>query len=330
LSIVPNRLRVSAFLVVALATVPLLSACSSHTSPGAAALVGDKRISTGQLQSAVNAALVNPKAQAQIGTNRPAFTRELLAKMISDDIVAAAAAARHVSVTSADVSQQTQAFVQQAGSLTALQTQAAQGGVPASQLPAYIRSYTLQQKFEAALISAVPATQAQLQQAYDANKSSYQQVDSAHILVASKTLAEHLLAEVKAHPSRFAALAKRYSTDTGSKDNGGNLGYETRTQVVKPFGTAIFTHRPGSYVLAHSQYGYHVIHIIASRTQSLASVTPQLKASLFGSQATTLLTKAFVAESKKLGVHVSPRYGTWDAPKQSVDAPKGTVSSPAG
>jgi parvulin-like peptidyl-prolyl isomerase len=330
LGIVSHRLRVSALAVTALAAVSFLSACSSHTSPGAAALVGDKRISTGTVQSAVNAALANPKAKAQIGSNRPEFTRELLAKMISDDVVAAASAAHHVTVTSADVSNETAQFVQQAGSLSALQTQAAQGGVPKAQLPAYIRSYTLETKLEAALIDALPVSQAQLQAAYDKNKSSYEQVESAHILVKSKTLAEQLLAKVKAHPSQFAALAKRYSTDTGSKDNGGNLGFQTRTAFVKPFADAIFTHKPGSYVLVHSQFGYHVIHVIAARTQSLASVTPQLKTSLFSSQGASLLSKAIVTESQKLGVHVSPRYGTWDAAKQSVDATESSVSSSAG
>ena len=330
MDIVSHRLRVSALAVAALAAVSVVSGCSSHTSPGAAALVGPKRISTGSLQSAVNAALANPKAQAQIGSNRPEFTRELLAKMISDDLVAAAAVAHHVSVSSADVSNQTAQFVQQAGSLSALQTQAAQGGVPVAQLPAYIRSYTLEQKLETALIEAVPVSQAQLQKAYDANKSSYEQVDSAHILVQSKSLAERLLARVKAHPSEFAALAKQYSTDTGSKDNGGNLGYQNRAAFVKPFADAIFTNKPGTFVLVHSQYGYHVIHVIAARTQSLAEVTPQLKASLFASQGAGLLSKVIVATSNKLGVHVSPRYGTWDAAKQTVDATESSISAPAG
>jgi parvulin-like peptidyl-prolyl isomerase len=324
-------LRLSALAVTALAAVSVLSACSSsHTSPGAAALVGPTRISTGTLQSAVNAALVDPKAKATIGAQRAEFTRELLAKMISDRIVAAAAVAHHVTVSSADVSNQTAQFVQQAGSLSALQTQAAQGGVPASQLSAYIRSYTLEQKLEAALIDAVPVSQAQLQAAYDKNEASYKQVESAHILVKTKPLAEQLLAKVKAHPSEFAALAKKYSIDTGSKANGGNLGFQTRSAFVKPFADAIFTHKPGSYVLVHSQFGYHVIHVIAARTQSLATVTPQLKASLFSSQGPSLLSKAIVAESQKLGVHVSPRYGTWNAAKQTVDATESSVSSSAG
>jgi parvulin-like peptidyl-prolyl isomerase len=330
LGIVSQRLRVSALAVAALAAVSVLSSCSSHTSPGAAALVGSDRISTGSLQSAVNAALANPQAKAQIGSNRPEFTRELLAKMISDKVVASAAAAHHVTVSSTDVSNQTAQFVQQAGSLKALQTQAAQGGVPVSQLPAYIRSYALEQKLEASLINALPVSQAQLQAAYDKNKSSYQQVDSAHILVKTKALGEQLLAKVKAHPSQFAALAKRYSIDTGSKDNGGNLGFQSRTAFVKPFADAIFTNKPGTYVLVHSQYGYHVIHVIAKRTQSLASVTPQLKASLFSSQGASLLSKAIVAESQKIGVHVSPRYGTWNAAKQTVDATESSVSSSAG
>jgi parvulin-like peptidyl-prolyl isomerase len=316
---------VSVLAAAAVAAVPLLSACS--TSPGAAATVGGTRISTAHLQAGVTAALANPQAAQQIGANRATFARELLAKMISDDVIAGIAASRHVTLTTADVAKQTQAFVQQAGSLATLRNQAAQGGVPPSALPSYIRAFALQQRVEDSLVSSLPVTQAQLQQAYDANRDTYDQVHAAHILVKSKTLATQLLAQVKADPSRFAALAAKYSIDTGSKDKGGDLGFESRSAVVKSFGTAIFTAKPGSYLLAHSKFGYHVIHVIAHRVQSLASVTPQLKAGIFAAQRTTLLGKAVIAESRRLGVHVSPRYGTWNAAKQTVDATKDSVSS---
>jgi foldase protein PrsA len=279
------------------------------------------------LQSGVNAALANPQAAQQIGSNRAVFDRELLAQMISDDVIAALAASRHVSVTPAEVTAETAVFVKQAGSLSALQTQAAQGGVPVAQLPAYIKAYALEQKVEDSLATDLPATQAQLQKAYQANIDDYDQVDAAHILVKSKALAEQLLAKVKADPSRFAALAKQYSIDTGSKDNGGNLGYEGRGQLVKNFGTAIFTNPPGSYVLAHSKYGYHVIHVIARRTEPISAVVPELKATIYASQLSSLLSKAVVTESRTIGVHVSPRYGTWDAAKQTVDATEDSVSS---
>jgi parvulin-like peptidyl-prolyl isomerase len=325
LSIVANRQRASVLAAAAVAAVPLLSACS--TSPGAAATVGGTRISTAHLQAGVTAALANPQAAQQIGANRATFARELLAKMISDDVIAGLAKSRHVTLTSVDVAKQTQSFVQQAGSLATLRTQAAQGGVPPSALPSYIRAFALQQRVEDSLVAALPVTQAQLQQAYDAHRDTYDQVHAAHILVKSKALATQLLAQVKADPSRFAALAAKYSIDTGSKDKGGDLGFESRSAVVKPFGTAIFTAKPGSYVLAHSKFGYHVIHVIAHRVQSLASVTPQLKAGIFAAQRTSLLGKAVIAESRRLGVHVSPRYGRWDAAKQTVDATKDSVSS---
>jgi parvulin-like peptidyl-prolyl isomerase len=325
LSIVANRLRVSVLAAAAVAALPLLSACS--TSPGSAATVGGQRISTAHLQAGVTAALANPQAAQQIGSNRAVFVRELLANMISDDVVADIAKARHVTLTSAAVAAQTQAFVQQAGSLAKLRLQAAQGGVPPSQLPAYIRAFTLEQRVEDSLIDALPVSQARLQQAYNANRDKYDQVHAAHILVKSKPLATHLLALVKADPSRFAALAAKYSIDTGSKDNGGDLGFESRSAVVKSFGTAIFTARPGSFVLAHSKFGYHVIHVIAHRVQSLASVTPELKAGIFAAQRTAVLGKAIVAESRRIGVHVSPRYGRWDAAKQTVDPVKDSISS---
>ena len=116
---------IAAVAVAALVAVPVLSACS--TSPGAAATVGSTRITTGQLQAQVHASLADGKTAAQSGFNRAAFTRQLLGHLISVDLLNAAAAAHHVTVSKQDISAQTAAFVQQTGSYAALQQQAAPG-----------------------------------------------------------------------------------------------------------------------------------------------------------------------------------------------------------
>ena len=54
------------------------SACTS--SPGAAALVGDDRISVETLQSLVNRSLADPQA-AQLGKDRAKFTRDQLGRL---------------------------------------------------------------------------------------------------------------------------------------------------------------------------------------------------------------------------------------------------------
>jgi parvulin-like peptidyl-prolyl isomerase len=324
------RLRVSSVAVVALVALPVLSACgkSSTTSPGAAALIGSQQITTGQLQSQVNESLASGALAKTSGFNRAAFTRELLGHLISVDVINAVAAERHVTVTAQDISAQTAAFVQQAGSLAALQTQAAQGGVTKAQLPGFIRYAALQQKIGNLLIAKLPATPAQLAAEYTKDIDQFDQLDIAQIAVTKKALAQQILTKVRKNPVLFAKFAALDSVDTATKNNGGLVGFVGRSQVLKVLGKGA-TAAPGTFVIAHSGTQFVILHIIKRRVQPISAVTTQLRTALFSTQATSLLQKTLTAEATKLGIHVSPRYGHWDNATQAVVASTSAVSSSA-
>jgi hypothetical protein len=324
--LVSNRSRASALVVVALAALPVLAACNKSTSPGAAAVVGSQRITTGTLQSQVNASLAGGQVQKQQGYDAATFVRQLLGHLISVELLNSAAADHHVTVTKQDISAQTAAFIQQTGSLAALQQQAAAGGVTASQLPGFIHFAALQQKLSAALTATLVATPAQLAAEYQKDIDQYDQLNIAQIAVKSKALAHQILKKVRSNPASFASLAAKDSLDTATKTKGGVVGFVGRTEVQKVLGANVPT-KSGTYVLAHSSGDYVVIHIIARKVTPEASVTAQLKTALFSSQAQSLLTKAISDEATKLGVHVSPRYGKWDNTTDSVVATKSPVSS---
>jgi parvulin-like peptidyl-prolyl isomerase len=313
----------------ALALVVGASACTS--SPGAAALVGGDRISVASLQAAVNRALANPQAQQQLGQDRAKFTRDQLGRLINNVLITHLATADRVSASTSDVDQQLAQFAQQAGGQQQLEQQAAAAGVPVRDLRGFLRYYVLQQKIADRLMADVTVTDAELQAAYQKGIDQYDQVDSQHILVTSKKLADTILAQVKAQPSVFSSLAAKYSIDTGSKSKGGNLGYQAASALVKPFADAIFAAKKGSYLEVHSQFGWHVVHVIDHRTTPLAQVAAQLKASILQPKRQQLLQSALTGESRKLGVHVSPRYGRWDSTNGTVVAPsaKTDLSSPA-
>jgi parvulin-like peptidyl-prolyl isomerase len=315
----------------AAAVLVTLGLTGCDTSPGAAALVGSDRISVASLQAAVNRALADPAAQQQLGQDRLGFTRTQLARLVNNIVIVHLAAADHLTASATDVDQQLASFAQQAGGQKQLLTQAAAGGVPAKDLPGFVRYFVLQQKIADKLAATVTVSQAQLQAAYQKNIDQFDQVDSAHILVATKALADSIFAQVKAKPSMFAALAKRYSIDTGSKNSGGALGYQPASQLVKPFATAIFAAKPGSYVEVHSQFGWHVIHVIAHKKVSLDQAAPQLTSGIVAPERQKLLQAALAAEGRKLGVHVNPRYGRWNAAAGTIVAPAGNsqLSSPA-
>jgi peptidyl-prolyl cis-trans isomerase D len=60
----------------------------------------------------------------------------------------------------------------------------------------------------------------------------------------------------------FAALAREFSQDEGSKPNGGDLGWFARGQMVPEFEQAAFALSPGGVSSpVRSQFGYHVIKL---------------------------------------------------------------------
>lgn len=141
---------------------------------------------------------------------------------------------------------------------------------------------------------------ADLLKAYDKEKSGFvvpERREASHILIpfgkdpaAALKKAEHILALAKSGQS-FAALAKKYSQDPGSAQNGGSLGWMERSSFVAPFADALFSiPKVGDIVgPVKTQYGYHIIKldgIEPGRTKTLAEATPQLESQLQQSQAT--------------------------------------------
>lgn len=83
-----------------------------------------------------------------------------------------------------------------------------------------------------------------------------------------KAKAEEILKQVKANPEDFAKIAKEKSDDRTSAKMGGELGFFSRKEMVKPFSDAAFS-LPINKVsdLVKSRYGYHII-IVTDRMEA--------------------------------------------------------------
>jgi hypothetical protein len=115
-----NRRRTAA-VALAVSAVTALSACSSTAHPGAAAVVGDQRITVSTLQAhvaAYRAAAAKDSAQEQ-----PGVQGNLLALLVNAKIVDEALAQQGQSVSATAVQQREAMYAQQAGSVSALQQQ---------------------------------------------------------------------------------------------------------------------------------------------------------------------------------------------------------------
>ncbi len=82
-----------------------------------------------------------------------------------------------------------------------------------------------------------------------------------HILVESKILADSIVAEIKAGGD-FTELAIKHSIDTGSKDNGGDLGFFGLGVMVPEFESKVFSMKVGEVsVPVKTDFGYHIIKL---------------------------------------------------------------------
>ena len=124
-------------------------------------------------------------------------------------------------------------------------------------------------------------TDAEIKAAYEKESAKVKQTErvrARHILVATEK--EALDIEDKlAKGTKFEDLAKQYSLD-GSKDYGGDLGYFTAPEMVKPFSDAAFALKVGEISKpVKTDFGWHVIRM-DDRKMGAAQPFDQVKAAI--------------------------------------------------
>ncbi len=107
-----------------------------------------------------------------------------------------------------------------------------------------------------------------------------EELKAAHILVEDEALAKDLQGKLN-EGADFAALAKEHSTDPGSKDQGGDLGWFEASMMVPEFAAAVSKLEPGKLTSepVKTQFGWHIIKLEEKRQvppPAFDSVKPQL------------------------------------------------------
>ena len=133
------------------------------------------------------------------------------------------------------------------------------------------RSVELQIKLEQARILAQSYAQEQLADKMKATDAEVDAYIAQHPELDSKqnrSKAEDVLKRVRAGED-FAKLAKEFSTDPGSKEKGGDLGWFGHGQMVPEFEQAAFALQPGQVSdLVQTKFGYHIIKVDERKTET--------------------------------------------------------------
>ncbi len=127
------------------------------------------------------------------------------------------------------------------------------------------------------LLPEIKLDEADVRKFYQDHQSEFgiqEQRHAAHILFslpadasdadrqAASDKAGQVLKEIRKSPGKFAELARKYSQDAGSAENGGDLGMVTRGMMVKPFEDAVFNLKPGEISdVVKSEFGFHIIQL---------------------------------------------------------------------
>ncbi len=100
-------------------------------------------------------------------------------------------------------------------------------------------------------------------------KPEQDQVWARHILVADLATAQKVEAALK-RGTDWATLAREYSTDTSTKDKGGDLGWFGKGTMVAEFENAAWAMKVGTISgPIKTQYGYHIIQVLGHEVRPL-------------------------------------------------------------
>ncbi len=314
---------ISAALMVGALTA--LAACGSSGSvpSGAIATVNGTPVTQQQFDQIVTQA----KAQYKSQPGAPAFPKagtpqydqlkaSIVNYLVQNEVINQEAKKLNITVTDKELTDRIAQITKQVGGQKKLDALLKQQAVTMADLKTQLKAQMLMDKVRAKQTANIKITDAQIAAYYNdpANKAQFVQpetVTARHVLV--KTLAEankvRALLLANNTNSNWAAVAKQYSIDPGSKNAGGDLGAFPKGRMVAPFEKVAFSIKPGTVSdPVKTQFGYHIIEVTKKTpgtTKTLAQVKTQLQQTLAYQQQATAWTSWLKKTMATLGVKYS-------------------------
>ena len=249
----------------------------------------------------------SPQYEALIAQIMPQITDIEIAKAYAEEhgiTVSEQDVDKEIETLKDQVFQQAQTQGQDLGREEAFDQALQQAGLPEEQLRQQIRDQLPIQKVQERVAGDVGPSQDEIEQFYEQIMAAQFTTPEArctrHILFNKdqKAKAEEVKQQLQ-NGGDFAELAKEYSQDPGSAEQGGELGCIGRGETVPNFEEAVFNAKQGEIVgPVETEFGYHLIEVTEIQeeaTQPLSEVEGQIRDQL----TTEAQSQAFTAWLQK-------------------------------
>ena len=220
--------------------------------------------------------------------------QEALDNLVVKKIIELEAEDQNIEVTAEEIDKEVEELAEYYGGKDAMTQTLAMYNINLDQVR---EDVTVNIKLEKLLSQRIEITDQEVQEHFQVNQEAYaveEQIKVSHILVDSEETAQEITT-LLAEGRNFADLAEEYSTDTGSKNQGGNLGMVTRGEMVEEFEQAAFAMQPGQISdPVKSEYGYHIIKVeekTEARPGTLEENYDKIKDTLFKKKRVRILLR---------------------------------------
>lgn len=277
--------RLCPTLAAVLITLAWPAAASARVVEKIAALVGDDIILQSEVEDRATpmlgeiAAIANPAEREARGN---AIRREVLERLVQDQLLAQQATELKLTVSSDEIDRAIEQIKRDYSLDDAqLKDELRKQGLTMATYRVNTKKEILKYRvINIAVGSKINVGDSEVQSYYDRHmKSANVQVRASHIFIAipedadnatvleREKLAKSLLARAQ-KGEEFAQLAREYSEDSGTRNEGGDLGFFGRDILPKPLEELVFSMSVGDVRgPVRADRGFHVIKLVDKRTK---------------------------------------------------------------
>ncbi|MEH7236649.1 peptidylprolyl isomerase [Bacillus sp. JJ1562] len=186
---------------------------------------------------------------------------QVLELLITNKIIEQEAEKEMITVSDKELDEEMQPLIDSYGGEESFTSAIEASGLTRADVEDDVRQFIQTKKL---LEPRIEITDDEIKTYFEANKDSLaqpEQVQASHILVEDETTANEVATKL-ADGSDFAELAKEYSKDTANAEDGGELGYFGKGQMVAEFDNAVFS--LGIDEISDpvkTEFGYHIIKV---------------------------------------------------------------------